>query len=53
VEQWRFTYDGPDDRRRHDAVQAAARHLRDRARNATELAVLAIEHHEQFLDAAG
>ena len=53
VEQWRFRYAGPDDRRRHDAVQAAARHLRDRARNATEVAVLAVEHHEEYLDAAG
>ena len=53
VEQWRFTYGGPDDRRRHDAVQAAARHLRERARNATELAVLAVEHHDEFLDAGG
>jgi Fe-S-cluster containining protein len=50
VEQWRFTYDGPDDRGRRDAVQAAARHLRDRARNETELAVLAVEHHADFLD---
>jgi uncharacterized protein len=53
VEQWRFTYDGRDDRWRHDAVQAAARHLRGRARNATELAVLAVEHHEEFLAADG
>ena len=48
VERWRFSYDDPDDRQGHDAVRAAARHFRDQARNATELAVLAVEHYEQF-----
>ena len=51
VERWRFTYDGDDDRRRHEAVRAAARHLGQggETRNATELAVLAVEWYAAFL----
>jgi len=55
VAQWRFTYDGADDRRRHAAVLAAARHIGGQpvARNATEIAVLAVERYEEFLAADG
>jgi len=60
VSRWRFTYDGPDDHRRHDAVRAAAAFLRRHAdalpegavpRKPPQLAVLAVELHEQFLSA--
>ncbi|HEV7526789.1 MAG TPA: YkgJ family cysteine cluster protein [Acidimicrobiia bacterium] len=52
--RWRFTYPGPADRARHDAVRAAASSLRERAangaaRSSTELAVHAVEIHDSFL----
>ena len=57
--RWRFSHPTTADRNRHDAVQAAAVFLRRHpdalpegagAGNATQLAVLAIEVHDAFLD---
>ena len=45
--RWRFGFPTDDDRRRHAAVRAAARSLP--ATSVTQLAVTAIEHHEEFL----
>jgi hypothetical protein len=62
VSRWRFTYDGPGDHLRHDAVRAAAAFLRHHADalpegavpgNAPQLAALAVELHEQFVAADG
>jgi hypothetical protein len=57
VRRWRFRYDGPGSRRRHDAVRAAATYLRAHAgelprgavpTNEASLAALAIELHDAF-----
>jgi Fe-S-cluster containining protein len=45
--RWRFRFPTPEDRRRHDAVRAAARSLP--ATSVTQLAVRAVERHEEFL----
>jgi len=45
--RWRFALPTDDDRRRHAAVRAAARSVR--ATSVTQLAVRAVESHEQFL----
>ncbi|HYT39782.1 MAG TPA: hypothetical protein VEN99_09740, partial [Acidimicrobiia bacterium] len=45
--RWRFTFPTDEDRRRHEAVRAAIRSLR--ATSVTELAVRAVETHEEFL----
>jgi Fe-S-cluster containining protein len=45
--RWRFAFPTDDDHRRHDAVRAAARTIR--ATSVTELAVRAIEIHEEFM----
>jgi len=59
--RWRFDEATGADRTRHQAVQAAARYLRDRPdllpdgvtpANTTQLAVLAVEAHGAFLEAA-
>ena len=59
--RWQFDFSSDVDRRRHDAVRAAARFVRERPdrlpdgvapANATQLAVLAIEMHEDFLEQA-
>jgi hypothetical protein len=50
--RWRFTFPADDDRRRHEAVRAAAAALRAGSAGAptvTQLAVRAIETHEEFL----
>ena len=56
--RWRFTFPAPADRRRHDAVRAAAGFLTEHPdllaeaaapTDTTQLAVLAIEIHEVFL----
>ena len=56
--RWRFSYPFPDDRRRHDAVRAAAAYLREQGdelpadvvpTNDTQLAVLAVEIHDAFV----
>jgi uncharacterized protein len=50
VARWQFTYPTQADRDRHDAVRAATRQLRARGEtNPTEIAVRAIETHEDFL----
>ena len=50
VARWRFTHPTQADRDRHDAVRAATRDLQARGeRNPTEIAVRAIETHEEFL----
>jgi Fe-S-cluster containining protein len=52
--QWRFTH-AAEDRARHDAVRSAAAFLRTHRlgpSNPTQLAVLAVEVHELFLDGA-
>lgn len=57
--RWRFDHPAPDDRARHDASVAAARYLVERRAALpdgivppvpTQLAVLAVELHECFLD---
>jgi hypothetical protein len=45
--RWRFSFPTDDDRRRHDAVRAAVASVR--ATSVTQLAVRAIETHEEFL----
>jgi hypothetical protein len=45
--RWRFSFPTDDDRRRHDAVLAAVASVR--ATSVTQLAVRAIETHEEFL----
>jgi Fe-S-cluster containining protein len=45
--RWRFSFPTDDDRRRQDAVRAAARSVR--ASSVTQLAIRAIESHEEFL----
>ena len=45
--QWRFSFPADEDRRRHTAVRAAVRSVP--APSITELAVRAIESHEDFL----
>ena len=45
--RWRFDFPGPEDRRRHAAVRTAVRSLR--ATSVTQLAVRAVEGHEEFL----
>lgn len=59
--RWRFAHPTADDRRRHDAVRAAASYLLDHAgelaagvtpRTATQRAVMAVEAHRAFLDSA-
>ena len=45
--RWRFTFPTDDDRRRHAAVRAAARSIP--ATSVTQLAVRAVESHEEFL----
>ncbi|HVW31189.1 MAG TPA: YkgJ family cysteine cluster protein [Acidimicrobiia bacterium] len=45
--RWRFSFPTGDDHRRHEAVQAAARTVR--ATSVTQLAVRAVESHEEFL----
>lgn len=45
--QWQFSFPTDDDRRRHAAVRAAVRSLH--APSITELAVRAVESHEDFL----
>jgi hypothetical protein len=61
VERWRFTYPSQDDRDRHAAVRAAARHIRQHSeclasdaarRDPLRVAVLAIAVHEAFLPGA-
>ena len=56
--RWRFTYPAPEDRARHDAVRAAATFLREHPgllpddrvpANETQLAILAVEHHDDYL----
>jgi uncharacterized protein len=57
IRRWQFSFPGPDDRERHDAVRAAARHIEEHGdaspgtgrANPTQRAVLAIETHEAFL----
>lgn len=58
VGRWRFDHPTDDDRVRHDAVRAAAAHLREHGdpraggalpTNASEIAVRAIETHQDFL----
>jgi Fe-S-cluster containining protein len=49
VRRWRFSFPNDDDQRRHAAVRAAVRSVR--ATSVTELAVRAIESHEEFLTA--
>ena len=58
AQQWRFTFDNPEDRNQHEAVRAAAAFARenhaqfraeDVATSTTQLAVLAIEIHSVFL----
>jgi Fe-S-cluster containining protein len=57
--RWRFGYPTPDDRTRHDAVRSAAIYVRDHGdsfphddvpTSSTQLAVLAVEIHDCFLD---
>jgi uncharacterized protein len=48
--RWRFAYPTDDDRRRQAAVHTAVRTVR--ATSVTQLAVAAIERHEEFLRAA-
>jgi Fe-S-cluster containining protein len=57
--RWQFDFSSDADRRKHDAVRAAARFAREHpealpdgvaSANPTRLAVLAIERHEDFLD---
>jgi len=58
AQQWQFDYPTQRDRREHAAVQAAATFLNERAecfpngvpRHSTQLAVLAIEVYEVFLE---
>jgi Fe-S-cluster containining protein len=50
VRRWRFSFPADEDRRRHAAVGAAVRSIH--AASVTELAVRAIESHEEFLTAA-
>lgn len=45
--RWRFTFPGHEDRRRQEAVRVAVRTVR--ATSVTELAVKAIESHEDYL----
>lgn len=45
--QWRFSFPTDEDRRRHTAVRTAVRSVR--APSITELAVRAVESHEDFL----
>jgi uncharacterized protein len=45
--RWRFTFPDDDDRRRREAVRAAVRQVR--ATSVTQLAVRAVERHEEFL----
>jgi hypothetical protein len=45
--RWRFAFPAEEDRRRHAAVRAAVRSVR--ATSVTELAVRAVETHEEFL----
>jgi uncharacterized protein len=45
--RWRFTFPTADDRRRQGAVRAAVRNVR--ATSVTQLAVRAVERHEEFL----
>jgi Fe-S-cluster containining protein len=45
--RWRFTFPTDDDRRRQAAVRAAVRNVR--ATSVTQLAVRAVERHEEFL----
>jgi Fe-S-cluster containining protein len=45
--RWRFTFPGNEDRRRQEAVRVAVRTVR--ATSVTELAVKAIESHEEYL----
>jgi uncharacterized protein len=58
VRRWRFRYPTAADRARHDAVRAAAKFVRDRSEalpperrptNESQLAVLAVEQHEEIL----
>jgi uncharacterized protein len=49
--QWRFTFPADDDRRRRAAVRLAVRSVH--ATSVTELAVRAIETHDEFLAAEG
>jgi Fe-S-cluster containining protein len=60
VEQWRFDYPTPRDREEHEAVQAAAKFVRDHAAafpggriptDASRLAILALQVYEVFLEA--
>jgi Fe-S-cluster containining protein len=46
--RWRFTFPTDDDRRRQAAVRAAVRNVR--ATSVTQLAVRAVERHEEFLE---
>jgi len=46
--RWRFSFPTGDDRRRQAAVRAAVRTVR--ATSVTQLAVRAVERHEEFLD---
>jgi uncharacterized protein len=48
VRQWHFTFPTDDDHRRRAAVHTAVRTVR--ASSVTQLAVAAIERHEEFLD---
>ena len=59
AERWQFNFPTPTDRTRHQAVRAAATFLVEHgdllpkplaATNATQVAVLAIEMHDDFLD---
>ena len=45
--RWRFDFPGPEDRRRRAAVRTAVRSLR--ATSVTQLAVRAVEGHEEFM----
>jgi hypothetical protein len=45
--RWRFTFPSDDDRLRHAAVRSAVRSVR--ATSVTQLAVRAVESHEEFL----
>jgi hypothetical protein len=51
--RWRFRHPTPQDRAEHDAVRAAAVHLRagadDGPMTATQLAVRSVEVHQRFL----
>ena len=50
VSRWRFSFPTDDDRRRHAALRTAVRSVR--APSVTELAVRAIESHDEFLTSA-